>query len=153
MSQTKFEVDKEKLEVRITRDFNATPKRLWQAHTQPEQIVKWWADTVIDKFELRVGGQWRFISRGRGGQEYAFRGQFLELDEPNKIVRTFEYEPFAGHDMTELVVFKPLPGGRTRQITVSKYKSLSDLEGMVATGMEHGASVGLDRLAKLVERN
>jgi uncharacterized protein YndB with AHSA1/START domain len=151
MSQTDFVVDKEKLEVRITRVFNATPERMWQAHTDPEQIPKWWADTKVDTFELKVGGAWRFVSSGEDGKENAFKGIFKELDEPKKIVRTFEYEPWPGHVMTESVTFEPMPDGKTKQITVSKYENIGDLEGMVGSGMERGATLGLDRLAKLVE--
>jgi uncharacterized protein YndB with AHSA1/START domain len=150
MSKTDFVVDKENLEVRITRVFNASPQRLWKAHTDPEDIVKWWADTKIDKFEPKVGGKWRFVSGADG--EHAFRGEFLELDEPKKIVRTFEYEPYAGSIMTETVTFEPQPDGQTKQITISKYQNISNLEGMVGMGMERGAVAGLDRLAKLVER-
>jgi uncharacterized protein YndB with AHSA1/START domain len=153
MSDTNFEVDKDKLEVRITRVFKATPERLWQAHTQPDQIVQWWDKTTIDKFELKVGGAWRFVSSGEDGQEYAFKGEFKELDEPTKIVRTFEYEPFAGHVMVETVIFEPTADGQTKQLTVSKYANLDDLNGMVSMGMERGATSGLDRLAKVVEQN
>jgi uncharacterized protein YndB with AHSA1/START domain len=151
MSDTDFVVDKDNLEVRISRTFNATPERVWQAHTEPDQIVQWWSDTVVDKFELKVGGVWRFVSQGQDGQENAFNGVFKEIDEPNKIVRTFEYEPWAGHVMTETVTFESLPDGKTRQVTVSKYDNLDDLNGMVASGMERGATSGLDRLAKVVE--
>ena len=41
MSKTTFEVDRDQLEVRITRVFNATPERLWRAYTAPEQIKQW----------------------------------------------------------------------------------------------------------------
>jgi uncharacterized protein YndB with AHSA1/START domain len=152
MSKTDFVVDKEALEVRITRVFDATPQRMWQAHTDPEQIPKWWDKTEVDKFELRVGGVWRFVSSGDDGKEHAFNGVFKELDEPKKIVRTFEYEPWAGHVMTESVTFEPMPDGTTKQITISKYENIDDLEGMVGSGMERGATAGLDRLAKLVEQ-
>lgn len=152
MSDTKFEVDKDNLEVRITRVFDATPERLWQAHTQPDQIAQWWDKTTIDKFELKVGGVWRFVSAGDDGQEHAFNGVFKELDEPRKITRTFEYEPWAGHVMTESVTFEAQPDGKTKQITISKYANLDDLNGMVGSGMERGATAGLDRLAKVVEQ-
>lgn len=151
MAKPNFVVDKEKLEVRITRDFNATPERLWKAHTTPGEIVQWWSDTKIDKFEFKVGGAWRFVSDGQDGQEHAFKGEFKEIEEPKKIVRTFEYEPYAGHIMIETVTFEPLEDRKTRQVTVSKYANIDDLEGMVGMGMEHGATEGLDRLAKLVE--
>jgi len=150
MSKTDFVVDKDNLEVRLTRVFNATPERLWQAHTQADQIVKWWNDTVVDKLDLKVGGDWRFVSPD--GQ-HAFRGVFKEIDEPTKIVRTFEYEPMAGHIMTESVIFEPIGDGQTKQITVSKYTNVQDLEGMVHMGMKEGAEAGLDRLAVLVEQS
>ena len=152
MSNTDFVVDKENLEVRITRIFNATPERMWQAHTNPEQIPKWWDNTTVDKFELKIGGAWRFVSHSDDGKEAAFNGVFKEIDEPKRIVRTFEYEPWAGHVMTESVIFEPMTDGKTKQITISKYENISDLEGMVGSGMEHGAIAGLDRLAKLVEQ-
>ncbi|HEY5442819.1 MAG TPA: SRPBCC domain-containing protein [Candidatus Saccharimonadales bacterium] len=153
MSKTNFEVDKEKLEVRITRLFDATPERLWRAYTEPDQIVQWWLNTEIDKLDMRVGGAWRFIDRGQGdGKEHAFRGEFIEIDEPHKLTRTFEYEPWAGHVMTESVTLEPQADGKTLMTTVSKYKNLADLEGMVGSGMEKGASAGIERLAKLVEQ-
>ena len=49
MSKTDFKVDKDKLEIRITRVFNATPERMWQAHTDPDQIARWWDKTVVEE--------------------------------------------------------------------------------------------------------
>ncbi len=151
MSKTNFEVDREKLEVRITRIFDATPERLWQAFTTPEEIAKWWDKTTVDKHDFRVGGAWRFVSQGDDGQEHAFNGVFKEIDEPRKVVRTFEYEPWAGHVLVESVAFEPQGESQTKMVTVSKYQNLEDLDGMVKSGMEKGATAGLDRLAKLVE--
>ena len=152
MSDTTFEIDKDNLEVRITRVFNATPERMWQAHTEAEQIEQWWDKTTVDKLDFKVGGAWRFVSEGEmNGKPNAFSGVFKEIDEPKKIVRTFEFEPFAGHVMTESVIFEPVGDGKTKQITISKYSDEADLNGMVHMGMEKGAEAGLDRLAKVVE--
>ncbi len=74
-----------------------------------------------------------------------------KMAEPQKIVRTFEYEPWAGHVMTETVEFKVQEGGKTLMLQTAKYANLQDLEGMVGSGMERGATAGLDRLAELVE--
>lgn len=153
MAETTFTVDKEELEVRMERTFNATPERMWRAFTDPAEIVKWWADTTVDTHDFRVGGKWRFVSSGQDGNEYAFRGEFKEIDEPHKIVRTFEFEPQAGHIMTESVTFEPQSGGKTKMVTISKYDNIGDLEGMVNSGMERGASAGLDRLAEVVEQS
>lgn len=152
MSKTNFEVDRDNLEVRITRVFDATPERLWQAYTEPEEIAQWWRNTTIDKLDVRVGGAWRFVDHGQDGKgEHGFRGEFKEVDKPHKLVRTFEYEPWAGHVMTESVTFEPQPDGKTLVTITSKYQNAGDLEGMVSSGMEKGAVAGIERLAKLVE--
>lgn len=152
MSETTFEVDKASLEVKITHVFNATPERLWKAYSDPVEMMQWWSDTKVDKFEFTVGGAWRFVSDTPGHKD-AFRGVYKEIEEPKKIVRTFEYEPMAGHTMTETVTFEALPDGKTKQVTVSKYSNIEDLDGMVSMGMERGATQGIERLAKLVETN
>lgn len=151
MAETEFVVDKKNLEVKLSRVFDTTPERLWQAHTEADQIAQWWENTTIDKLDVKVGGEWRFVSGDNG--EHAFKGVFKELDKPNKIVRTFEYEPVAGHVMVESVMFEALPDGKTKQTTISKFKNVDDLNGMVSMGMEDGAEAGLDRLAKVVENN
>ncbi len=150
-NNTQFEVDKNNLQVTITRVFNATPDKLWAAYTKPELIVKWWEGTVVDKLEMNVGGAWRFVSKSPDGQEHAFRGEFKEIDEPKKIVRTFEYEPMAGHVMTETLNLTPVGDNKTKVTTISRFKNEQDLEGMVSMGMKEGSSAGLDRLAKVVE--
>jgi hypothetical protein len=38
-------------------------------------------------------------------------------------------------------------------MTVSKYSNISDLEGMVQSGMESGAIAGIERIAKLIEKD
>jgi uncharacterized protein YndB with AHSA1/START domain len=152
-NQTKFEIDTANLEVRITRLFKATPERLWQAYTEADQITKWWLNTEVDKLDVKVGGAWRFVDIGQDGKEHGFRGEFKEVDKPNKLVRTFEYEPFPGHIMLETVIFELQPDGQTKVVTTSKYENINDLNGMVSSGMEKGASKGVERLAKLVEEN
>ena len=152
MSKTNFKVDRENLEVRITRVFKATPERLWQAYTVPEQVAEWWRNTTIDKLDVRVGGAWRFVDHGKNGDEnHGFRGEFTEVDEPHKLSRTFEYEPWAGHVMVESVTLEAQDGGQTQVTIVSKFENIEDLENMVKSGMETGAVAGIERLAKIVE--
>jgi uncharacterized protein YndB with AHSA1/START domain len=151
MAKAQFEVDKANLEVRLSRVFNASPERIWQAYVDPEQIPKWWQDTKVDKLDVRVGGQWRFVSGENG--EHAFSGVHKIVDEPYQLARTFEYEPMAGHVMLETVTLTPQGEGQTLVTVVSKYENLDDLNGMVGMGMEEGAVAGMERLAKVVEQS
>jgi uncharacterized protein YndB with AHSA1/START domain len=156
MANTNFTVDRENLEVRIERIFKTTPERLYRAHVTDDDILQWWGPAKytieIDKNDVRVGGAWRFIHVGEG-QRHVFSGVYQKLDEPHTITRTFEYEPWPGHVMVETFNLEPQPDGTTKMTVVSKYKNLEDLEGMVGSGMESGATEGMDRLAKLVENS
>lgn len=142
-----FEVDRDKLEVRISRIFRATPEQMWQAHTEPKLLMRWWTNTKIDQLDLKPGGQWRFVSSANG-QEFTVGGEFKELEEPTKIVRTFEFAP--GHAILETTTFEALPDGTTRQVAVSKFANLDDLNSM-SKNMEYGAKPGMDLLAQVVE--
>jgi uncharacterized protein YndB with AHSA1/START domain len=155
MPKSKFEVDRDNLRLITSRVFNAKPERLFQAYTDPEQIPHWWGPayltTTIDKLELKVGGVWRFIQTEPGGKEHAFNGVYKEIDRPNKLVSTFEYEPMAGHVVVETVTFEPQSDGQTKLVASARCDNIEDLENMVAMDMEKGAIEGQERLAKLVE--
>jgi uncharacterized protein YndB with AHSA1/START domain len=156
MSDTTFSVRKDQLEVVSSRSFTATPERLWEAITNAEQIPQWWGPakyvTVIDQYELNVGGKWRFKQTAEDGTLHAFRGEYKEIDEPHKIVRSFEYEPKAGHILIETMLIEPIDANTTKLTAIAHYDNLDDLEEMVGMGMESGEREGFERLAVLVEQ-
>jgi uncharacterized protein YndB with AHSA1/START domain len=135
--------------------YKATPERLYEAYTTPEQVKQWWGPEkykmIIDEMDVRVGGRWRFIHEDKDGKQYGFNGVYKELDRPNKIVDSFEFEGMPGHVLIETTTFEPQPDGTTKLTTASRYDNLKDLEGMVSMGMEEGVTEGLERLAHLVE--
>ena len=51
------------------------------------------------------------IQRSPDGQEYAFRGSFLEIERPSRIVQTFEFEPMPGHISTDAMTLTEVDGG------------------------------------------
>src|SRR2546428_12255696 len=89
------------LEIKMTRIFNAPRELVWKVWIDPALIPQWWGPkrypTVVDKADVRVGGAWRYISRGANGEEFAFRGEYKEIVPIERITCTFEFEPMAGH--------------------------------------------------------
>jgi uncharacterized protein YndB with AHSA1/START domain len=148
-------VDKEQLEIKMTRDFDAPREKLWQAHTDAKAIEQWWGPrkykTIVEEFEPKAGGKWKFINVAEG-QKHVFYGEFREVVEPERITWTFTYEPYPDVVSVETLTFEELPGGKSRLRTVAKYPSIEALEGMVQSGMEEGARETWDRLAELVEK-
>lgn len=154
MSKNNVEIDKEKLEIRMSRVFDASREKLWDAHLDPKAIEKWWGPrrlkTEVEKLEPVVGGQWRFINIDDNGDRYVFYGEFRELVKPEKIIWTFTYEPYPQSAATETLVFEELSDGKTKLSTLSKFPSIEALEGMLQGGMEEGATETWDRLEELM---
>jgi len=140
-------------EITMQRSFKAPRELVYRAATDPDLIPKWWGlrntTTVVDELDARVGGAWRFIQKGQNGEEYAFRGTFLELDPPSKIVQTFEFEPMPGHISTDTMTLTEIEGGTLVRID-TKFANKEDRDGMLQSGMERGANESYDRLEELL---
>ena len=153
-NKAKFTVNRDTLEVRMERVFDAPRDLVWRVITNPTLIPQWWGPsqykTVVDKFDFKVGGVWRYVHKVNEG-EYAFNGVYKEIVPNEKIVDTFEFEPMPGHILTETMTLTDLPDGKTQFKQVSKYATIEDLEGMVASGMESGATETVERLDKLLK--
>jgi uncharacterized protein YndB with AHSA1/START domain len=141
------------LEIVLTREFDAPRELVFKAFTDPELIPKWWglrnSTTIVDTMDVRPGGAWRYISRGQNGEEYAFRGEYLEVVPPERIVQTFEFEPMPGHIVTDSATFEERDG-KTILTSTSTFDTKEERDGMIETGMEGGAAESYDRLEELL---
>lgn len=155
MNKAEVKINEDKLEVVISRVFDAPRERVWQAQTNPDLVSRWWGpkdyEMIVEKLEARVGGKWRILHVDLQGKEHWFNGEYKELIELEKIVRTFVYEPYPSDIMEESVLVEEVEGNKTKLTTVSRFPSLDALKGMVGSGMEQGATESLERLAELVE--
>jgi uncharacterized protein YndB with AHSA1/START domain len=137
----------------MTRVFNAPRELVFQVYTDPAAAPQWWGPryltTTVDKMDVRPGGLWRFIQRGPDGKEYAFRGEYIEIVRPSKIVSTFEFEAMPGHIVTDTLLFEQV-GNKTRLTATSLFQSPEDLDGMMQSGMEGGANETWDRLEEVL---
>jgi len=126
-------------ELRMSRTFNAPRDLVFAAHTEAEHLRHWWGrgNPLDVEIDFRVGGKWRFVETA-DGQQHAFRGEFKEINAPESYTWTFEYEPMAGHILTERVEFTERDG-RTTVSSVSTFDSRADRDGMIESGMEQGA--------------
>ena len=142
-------------EIVMTREFDAPRELVFEAYTNPEHIPQWWGPrvltTTVHKMDVRPGGVWRFVQRDPNGNEYAFHGEFREIVPPERIVYTFEFEGMPGHVLIETVTFEEHEG-KTKLTARALFQTVKDRDGMLNSGMEHGAAESMDRLAELLER-
>jgi uncharacterized protein YndB with AHSA1/START domain len=157
-NQTTITAEPGKQELVITREFDAPRELVFKVFTDPELLPQWWGprylSTIVDKMDVRPGGQWRFINRDAQENEYAFHGVYHEVLAPERIIDTFEYEglPETGHVTLETMKLEELPGGRTRLTTQSVYQTVMDRDAVLQSGMESGVNDTYDRLSELLEK-
>ena len=62
-SQTRIEAVPDLPVIRIIREFEAPPERVFRAYVDPELFVQWCGprsiDTRVDRWDARTGGEWR----------------------------------------------------------------------------------------------
>jgi uncharacterized protein YndB with AHSA1/START domain len=141
--------------VRIVREFDAPPEKVYRAHVDPDLVAQWIGpnstQTRIDQWACRTGGSYRYVSIHEG-TEYGFYGSFHELRPNELIVQTFTFEGMPDGVALEKLVLEDLGNGRTRLTATSLVDSFEGRDGFVASGMEVGVEEGYERLDEMLAR-
>ncbi len=139
--------------VRIIREFDAPPDKVYRAHVDPELVAQWMGPKStrmrIDQWDARTGGSWRYVASDADG-EYGFYGSFHELRPNELIVQTFTWEGMPDGVALEKLVLEDLGDGRTRLTATSLVDSFEGRDGFVASGMEVGVNEGYEKLDELL---
>jgi uncharacterized protein YndB with AHSA1/START domain len=139
--------------VRITREFDAPPEKVFRAHTDPELVVQWLGPRsvtmAIEHFDCRTGGSYRY-THSRGEEEYGFHGSFHEVRPNELIVQTFTFEGMPDGVALERLELTALENGRTRLVATSLVDSFESRDAFLASGMDHGVREGYERLDTLL---
>jgi uncharacterized protein YndB with AHSA1/START domain len=107
--------------ISINRVFDAPRERVWSEWTEPEPFADWfggpWCPVPLDSvtMDVRPGGALR-LTMLIGPREVLWRGEYLEVVEPERLVFTITDQP--GDDRYELVtvVLTDLGDGRTEML-------------------------------------
>jgi uncharacterized protein YndB with AHSA1/START domain len=140
-------------EIIITRVFDAPRRLVFEAISKPEHVARWWGPRSMTitscEMDFRPGGAWRFVMRGPDGNDYGFSGVYREIEPPERIVQTFEFEGMPGHGSVETATLEELDG-KTKLTVTCLYQSVEDRDGRYNSGMEAGMRESHDRLAELL---
>jgi uncharacterized protein YndB with AHSA1/START domain len=151
--ETEIDLDPDVPLVRITREFDAPPAKVFRAHTDPELVQRWLGprglELHIDRYDCSTGGSYRYVHTD-GDESYAFYGSFHEVRPSERIVQTFTYEGFPDAVSLDTLTLEDLGEGRTRLVATSLFDSFEARDGMVASGMETGVREGYERLDELL---
>ncbi len=143
-------------EYAMTRVLDAPRELLFKAYSDPEIIPHWWGQrgstTTVDQMDVAPGGAWRHVQREADGTEYAFRGEYREIETPERLVNTFGFEPMPGKIVVDTTTFQD-QDGKTEVTSTSLFDSSEDRDGMLESGMEAGANESWDLLAEWLAAN
>jgi uncharacterized protein YndB with AHSA1/START domain len=141
-------------EIRITRRFDAPAALVFECWTTPEHIRNWWSwesvELVVCENDLRVGGQWRYVTRDEHGTELGWHGTHLEIDAPHRLVSTEVFEGYPDGEATNTMLLIEEAGVTTMDVVVL-HQSRENRDGHLQSGMEHGLQHTMDRLERLLD--
>jgi uncharacterized protein YndB with AHSA1/START domain len=106
--------------IRVTRVFDAPRERVWQEWTEPERFADWFGGTEAEvpvstvSMDVRPGGAWRAtMFAGPGRREILWKGEYREVDPPERLVFTVSDRPQDDKYEVVTVALTDLGDGRT----------------------------------------
>ena len=143
-----------KRSLRMTRHFNASPERVFDAWINPEAARTWLFASPADErytaeIDARVGGKWSITAR-RSGTDYTASGEYLEIDRPRRLVFTFAMLQFSPN--SDRITVEIAPSGAGCMVTFTQAgidiaEELRQLPPGVEGGTEAGWRLMFDALA------
>ena len=93
------------LEILITREFDAPIQLVFDVFTKTEHLKKTLAPFGEEMkectFDARVGGSYHYVFVAHDGRDMSFRGTYLEVQPPTRIVNTWLYEGWPDAEAVE----------------------------------------------------
>jgi len=140
-------------EIRMIRVFQAPRDLVFRAFSEPRWLKRWFGprgwSLETCQIDFRVGGAWRFVLAGPGGERMGMSGVYLEISAPARTVHTESYDDFPGESIVTTTLEEE---GDTTLLTASiLYPSREVRDAVLQSGMEHGAAETYDKLAELLQ--
>jgi uncharacterized protein YndB with AHSA1/START domain len=142
-------------EIVMTRVFDAPRHLVYEAYTRPELLQRWlgvfgdWTMPVCE-VDLRVGGSYRYLWRGKDGAGMGVRGVFREILPAERIVCTEQFDDawYEGEALNTTLFAEQ--GGRTTLTLSVLYSSKAVRDAVLRTPMEHGVATSFDTMAGIL---
>jgi uncharacterized protein YndB with AHSA1/START domain len=152
--EAQIEADPKLPTVRITREFDAPPDKVFRAWTDPDLVARWLGPrsvtTRIDNWDARTGGSYRYVAERDGEEIASFYGSFHEVRPNERLVQTFTWEGMPDGVSLDTMTFEDLGNGRTRVVGLSVVDSMEARNAIMASGMDVGVQEGYQKIDELL---
>ena len=129
--------------LRIRRTLQASPARVWEAFTTPEQMARWmWASykgNTTANADLRIGGRYdcytdaQDMESGWDGDRWGFAGLYVEIIPHERLVYTDSPADENGNVISPAAMGMPDGYPETTEVTVL----LEEVDGRTKMVMTH----------------
>jgi uncharacterized protein YndB with AHSA1/START domain len=107
--------------LRLERNYDASPERVFNAWVRPEFVAKWFGPTpdhkaVVTALDPRVGGKYRIELTHVGGNVHVAYGTYREVTPPKKLIMTWAWEGNTALPETLVTVEFAAQGGGTKMV-------------------------------------
>ena len=106
----------EKRTLTINRTFNAPRSLVWEAWTQPEHLVNWWAPPgmkmTIEQHDFRVGGAWQYTMTMPDGRPFIADGVYSKIEPETLLESSANFKPMT-EGVTIVVLLSDAADGKT----------------------------------------
>ena len=134
--------------VRLTRRLDASPERVFDAWTDPEQVRQWLVPGTMVmaaiEVELKVGGRFHFTMEGEDKHEHLC--VYREIERPRRLVFTWSSSATDGKDT--LVTVEIEAAGEGSELTLTHEGFADDAMAALHNG---GWTACLEKLGPFVE--
>ena len=155
MPVVSFTQDPQALTMTVVAEFGATVERVWDAYADPRQLEKFWGPVewpaTFSRHDFAVGGISTYYMTGPEGEIAGGAWKFSAID----LHRSFTVEDgFADADgvtsddlpaMEMTFTFESIGAG-TRLTNVTRFRSVEDMETVLAMGMEEGMRSAMSQI-------
>jgi len=141
-------------EIVLRRDFDAPAALVFDALTRPELLTRWFGargwNLVVCEVDLRIGGAWRFVSRGPADAEMAHGGTYRVIDRPCCLVYTelFDDQSYPGESLISHEFVER--AGVTALTTTVLYATPDGRDRVLKYPMARGVGESFERLAAVL---
>ena len=139
----------------MTEDVSVPLARAWTARYEPLYVAQWWRPrgyvNPIVEVEAVIGGRWRVVQRDPEGHEFAFYGQFTDVQPHRSTVQTFVSELFP-NVVTELSTEFTATDTGTRVVTTHDFGTEVQRRGYLRLGGIERMTEQSDHYGRLVRQ-
>jgi uncharacterized protein YndB with AHSA1/START domain len=108
--------------LQVSRVIRADADALFLAWTDPQELVHWWRQEgegwsfAGASLDLRVGGRYRLSMRGPDGTTHTAHGIYREIEPPERLVFTWDWEGQSVGDTQVTVTFRRVDAQHTEVV-------------------------------------